>query len=131
MIVIVKNGYRLCSDNRWRSFANFGTYPECVKEYRSLGWAKKKAKKIGGTVVELKEGETMDACGRIDIDSDRATCQVCGHHPLKFEKEKVVCFTYHDTPQGVACTNGGKPVSRMSLVTDIVTELHNNGGVNL
>lgn len=77
MIVIVKNGHRLCSDNRWREFANFGTYPECVKEYRSLGWAQKKAKKIGGTVVELKEGETMDACGQIfHIDIEGRMSQV-------------------------------------------------------
>lgn len=69
MIVVAKvmNGknYRLCQDNLWREWAHFGTFPECVKEYVSRGWAEKAAKKKKGFVIELKKGEAMDAFGRV------------------------------------------------------------------
>ena len=66
MIYIVNNdGDRLCNDGCWRSFANFGTYPECVKEYRNAGNAHRRAKKIKGTVVQLGYGQSVDASGSI------------------------------------------------------------------
>ncbi len=65
MIVIVKNGMRLCQDNRFRNFANFGTFKECVKEYRSAGHAKRKAKRVKGEAVEVPKGMSMDASGHI------------------------------------------------------------------
>ena len=60
--------YRLCNDDSWRSFANYGTYPECVKEYRSLSFAKKKAIQKKVLVVEVNKDVEIDACGRITLD---------------------------------------------------------------
>jgi hypothetical protein len=71
MILIVKlienTYYRLCQDGKWRSFANFGTYPECVKEYKSLGFAKKRAKKVKGQVAVIREGLEVDASGNVFV----------------------------------------------------------------
>ncbi len=61
--LIVKGMFRLCQDNKWRAFCHFGTYKECVKEYRSLGFAKRKAKRVGGRVVRIPEGVTVEAGG--------------------------------------------------------------------
>lgn len=63
MLLIVKDNMRLCQDNKWRTFANFGTYPECVKEYKSLGHARRKAKRVKGEVVQIPEGVTVEAGG--------------------------------------------------------------------
>lgn len=60
--------YRLCKDDSWRSFANYGTYPECVKEYRSLSFAKKNAIQKKALVVEVNKDVEIDACGRITLD---------------------------------------------------------------
>ena len=57
MIYLINNdGYRLCKDKRWRTFAMFGTYPSCVKIYRQKGSAINLAKKLKARVVELPEG---------------------------------------------------------------------------
>lgn len=68
MLVVVRDGRRLCQDGYLREFANFGTFPECVKEYRKRGWAERKAKEIGGQVVEIYRGQSMDASGNIIKD---------------------------------------------------------------
>jgi len=69
MIVITKTidgkDHRLCQDGKWRWFANFGTFAECVKEYRSLGHAKRRAKRVKGEVVVVGEGMAMDAVGNL------------------------------------------------------------------
>ena len=65
MILVTFNGMRLCQDNASRTFANYGTYPECVKEYKSLGHARRKAKRIGGTVVRVPDGMEIDAAGQV------------------------------------------------------------------
>jgi len=65
MYLVIKNAgqLRLCNDSKWRSFANFGSYPECVKEYRVPGWAHRKAAKVRGEVVFLPPNVTIDASG--------------------------------------------------------------------
>ena len=61
MFLILNNdGMRYCQDGFWRDFAHFGTYPECVKEYRTRGWAENKAKKIKGKILEILPGQGMD-----------------------------------------------------------------------
>ena len=37
---------RYCQDKYWRSFAHYGTYPECVKEYKTKSGAIRQAKRI-------------------------------------------------------------------------------------
>ena len=64
-VIINKNGDRFCKDRKWRDFALFGTFPSCVKFYKSHKWALKIAKKIGGQVIYLPEGFEMDASGKI------------------------------------------------------------------
>jgi hypothetical protein len=56
---------RIVSGEVLRGFANFGTYSECVKVYQSLGFAKRKAKKIGGQVVGIPFGIYVGADGGI------------------------------------------------------------------
>ena len=71
MIFIVnKDKMRLCKDNRWRSFANFGTESGCVKLYRSEGMAKFQATKWKGIAVVLPKGHGMDAAGQIQTVSE-------------------------------------------------------------
>jgi len=63
--IIQKDGYRLCKDNKLRSFAMFGTFSSCVKIYSRISFAQKAAKKIGGEIICLKKGESMDASGKV------------------------------------------------------------------
>lgn len=69
MFVITKiidgKNYRLCQDGTWRWFANFGTYPECVKEYRVRGFALRMAKRVKGKVLEIPPDLVMDAAGNL------------------------------------------------------------------
>lgn len=41
----------LCQDDKYRSHPTFGTYPECAKEYRSKGWAEKRAVRERGEAI--------------------------------------------------------------------------------
>jgi len=76
IVVHPETGARLCNDNRWRTFANFGGYPECVKTYRYARAALNAGAKYRGTpangdqtlasVVHLHEGDTMDAAGNVE-----------------------------------------------------------------
>lgn len=70
MIVIIDNdGRRLCQDKRWRDFANYGTYPSCVKTYRRVSGAKGTARKLKARIVVVGDepGVTreVDACGKV------------------------------------------------------------------
>lgn len=63
------NGKRLCKDGSFRDFACFGSFPECVKVYRSFGWAEKKQleffnKDVPVEILSMKN-KTMNAMGRI------------------------------------------------------------------
>lgn len=70
VILRCSDGARLCQDKRFRNFAYFGTFPECVKFYRSEGWAKRaqnsmKKQGISTIIQSLKKGDEMDATGNI------------------------------------------------------------------
>jgi len=65
MIFLIKNGMRFCEDRKWRAFANFGTFPECVKLYKKLGWAKRIALQLGAQVVQLPDKIEINAAGEI------------------------------------------------------------------
>ncbi len=65
LLIIDNDNRRLCQDNRWRNFAGFGSVKSCVKTYRSLSAAKRKAKAMKGYVIELPEDATIEASGRV------------------------------------------------------------------
>ena len=85
IVVCPTTGARLCQDDKYRTHANFGTYPSCVKIYKKLKWAEKAADKYktleqrkyekqqeaeGSLVkirqiVHLHDGDSMDAAGNI------------------------------------------------------------------
>jgi len=66
ILIISENGrYRLCNDNRWRDFAMFGNVKGCVKQYRSMGHAKRRAKRVHGFVVLIPNGFEVDASGNV------------------------------------------------------------------
>ena len=82
MIFVVKDGMRLCKDKRWREFANFGTFKECVKIYRSRGAAVRLAnsqnalleyhnKTANVKVAEVPVGFTVNAVGDVFNAEDR------------------------------------------------------------
>lgn len=65
-IIDKATGARLCKDGKWRTFANFGTFKENVRVYRSKGWALRKIKDQGnGHLLSLADGWTMDAGGKV------------------------------------------------------------------
>lgn len=68
-----KTGARLCKDGKLRTFANFGTYKECVKIYKLWGFASNAVRKLNRSydekrfkVLGLSKGEVMDASGKIE-----------------------------------------------------------------
>lgn len=84
IVVCPVSGARLCRDNKYRNHANFGTYPSCVKEFKSEAWAMRAAERFrtqiftkhiedlkadGATllpdtkIIFLYAGDTMDASG--------------------------------------------------------------------
>lgn len=59
ILIINDGGARLCKDGRWRGFANFGTMSSCVKTYKRMSAAVKRAHRIGGRVVLIQSDETV------------------------------------------------------------------------
>ena len=79
MRIIIRHfekGY-LCNDLRWRTWFHIGDGDDCVKEYYSFGWAKKKALRIGGECVIIPEGMTYYFEGG---DIKRPVIVHGGHH---------------------------------------------------
>lgn len=72
LIINAKN-YRLCKDNKFREFACFGTYEECVKIYKQKKSAMNKIEAFNRfrqekdkvTLLTLQDGDSIDASGRI------------------------------------------------------------------
>ncbi len=65
-VINQETGARLCQDNSWRTFANFGTYPSCVKVWRMKIWAERSAViRRHAVVFELPDGQFLDAGGAI------------------------------------------------------------------
>jgi hypothetical protein len=81
IVICPISGRRLCRDNKWREFANFGTYPECVKIFKYPKAALKagaryriKPAQSGDTlnqIVYLYDGDSMDASGKIYRESHK------------------------------------------------------------
>ncbi len=69
MILIVKKineqYHRLCNDNKFRLFAPWGDASYCGKEYKVLGHAKNKAKRIKAEVAIIPDGMEVDAITRV------------------------------------------------------------------
>lgn len=60
----------LCRDGKYRSHPTFGTYPECVKEYRREGMAIKKADKDNADTVTFDPStHELRAYGRVERTS--------------------------------------------------------------
>lgn len=56
----------LCQDGKYRSHFHFGTYPECVKEYRKKGMAIKRAdKELADTITFDPSTHELRAYGRV------------------------------------------------------------------
>ena len=76
--VIVMNGMRLCQDGNFRSFAQFGTFSNCVKQYRTIRGSSRKfndliARANDRDVIEritLYIGDTMDVAGNVTRAGD-------------------------------------------------------------
>lgn len=65
MILIETSGNRYCKDGKFRSFASFGTFHECVKIYKCLGHAKRIAKRHNANIIVIPKGMSIDASGLI------------------------------------------------------------------
>ena len=73
---------RLCKDNKWRSFASFGTFKECVKVYkqrnRAINFAKHQTAilEYNGLPHKVEVAEitndkfVVDACGNVFNDEN-------------------------------------------------------------
>lgn len=60
-----ENGF-LCKDKKMRSFINFGTHNFTCKIFKSEGWARLAAKRLGlkeWEMIVLHEGDSIDAIG--------------------------------------------------------------------
>lgn len=73
-VIVNQNGMRLCKDDKWRGFANFGSFRECVKTYRQVWWAAHRVQHLtirGNScrVVTVPIGCSMDAIGKIVAES--------------------------------------------------------------
>ena len=80
ILVINKDNMRLCQDRKWRSFANFGTYPACVKVYKSQPAAEKCARRVGGKILVLQPSQGMNAAGQIfHLEDGREIYEGMGH----------------------------------------------------
>jgi hypothetical protein len=88
LYIIAKGNMRLCQDNMLREWAHFGSFPENVKEYKSLFFAVAKAKKIKGRVLQIpadhwddhdfeqkhRDGSWMDSFGRCYSNNQETNC---------------------------------------------------------
>jgi len=69
---------RLCKDGQFRIFAQFGTFPECVRVYRQKGWALKQQDRFERNgrktyVLSLPFPFTMNAAGHICGESSECS----------------------------------------------------------
>jgi hypothetical protein len=66
--ILKANGAILCKDKRFRSFINFGTASFTCKFFKSKGWARRCAEKMGlkeWDIILLYNGDIIDATGNI------------------------------------------------------------------
>jgi hypothetical protein len=81
LVLVVFKDSRLCKDGFFRKFAMFGTLPECVKTYKSVGAARNVAKLRGARVSVVPEGMRVEA-GGIVIETVPCEDQP-GYHTVK------------------------------------------------
>jgi len=84
-LILKSNGARLCKDDCWRHFADFGDWPNCVKEYKTKGRAQRMANRVGGLVVEIP-GPDPDTGERFAVN---AAGMVIRHTPTEEGFERV------------------------------------------
>lgn len=95
-LIIDGEGRRLCQDKRFRSFANYGTFPECVKEYNAIGWAIRVARRLRCCVVKLPQGSVeIDSSGEVIV---REPCVDNPNHE-KVTRHKLLEFISYDGRQ--------------------------------
>ena len=74
VIVHSQTGQRLCQDGQWRTFANFGTYPSCVRVYRRKASVIRRARQTQqAAVYGLPAGMVMDASGAVIVEASNTT----------------------------------------------------------
>jgi hypothetical protein len=85
ILIIDLHGWRFCNDGYWRDFAMFGNVKGCVKQYKTVGRAKRHAKKVMGQVVQVPQGMEVDASGSV-IETvpcaDKPNYEMFIHHKL-------------------------------------------------
>jgi len=92
IVVCPETGRRLCYDNKWRNFANFGGFPECVKVFKYPAAALKagakhrirpaKAGETISTIIHLYDGDSMDAAGKVTRKNE-------SKEKTQFEEKKI------------------------------------------
>ena len=77
MFIIATPTKRLCQDGLLREFASFGTFKECVKVYKRVSIAARKARHLNAMrgflaphkdkfmIIEIKEGMSINAAGQV------------------------------------------------------------------
>jgi hypothetical protein len=89
IIIIDDTGNRWCGDNRWRKFANYGSYRECVKTYKTVGSAKITAKRHKARIVAIPSNDevrrSIEAQGKVieyRDSPDRPGYEIVSHTKL-------------------------------------------------
>lgn len=86
ILVIDAQGRRLCQDGRFRGFASFGSFAECVHTYRRLGAAKRRIRRyIGAVVVRIPAGMEVNAAGQVleRVPLPNSQYEAIKHHKLR------------------------------------------------
>ncbi len=66
IFIINPNGARLCADRKFRRAPLFGTFPECTREYRTVGGAKRVAKTFADAhVAVIPDGLALRTDGTV------------------------------------------------------------------
>ncbi len=94
MILLIKDGRRLCWDQKWREMAPFGSMSFCVKVYKRIAMARKirdsqnallqyRGKPADIQVIDIPTGYEINAVGQVmqTIPVGDGTEKI-EHHPL-------------------------------------------------
>lgn len=90
VILCPQSGMRYCTDGKYREHATFGSFPGCVKLYKSRGWALRIAQRrqcphnkgncTKAYIVSLYPGDAMDAAGVITRHDGKVLKFLCGSY---------------------------------------------------
>lgn len=108
ILIIGPTERRLCNDGYFRDFALFGTFQSCVKQYKSLPHALRRAKRLtdGGAparavVIPLSAGYSVEAGGTVIRTTpcpNKPGYVTHTHHRLSefvYCADKIVAFPVH------------------------------------